>query len=84
MTRGGAEDKFVQVLLNEGPDGYALVESKMVRGSTHDKDRTTFTKLVNAENLTEELEDLTVAQSLDMSKRRAYDPENNPNEAGSR
>jgi len=82
MARGGTEDKFVQALLEEGPDGYVLVESKMVRGSTHDKDRTTFTKLVDAEELTAAAADLRELQKIDMADRRAYDPENNPNEAG--
>lgn len=84
MTRGGTSDKFVQTLLEEGPDGFILVESKMTRGSTHDKDRTTFTRLVEADNFAQELENLRQLQKLDMSERRAYDPEGNPNEAGSR
>jgi len=81
-NRGGAEDKFVQTLLEEGPGGFLLVESKMVRGSTHDKDRTTFTALVEADKLSEELADLRDAQKLDMADRRAYDPEGNPNDQG--
>lgn len=80
----GTEDKFTQVLLDEGPDGYVLVESKMVRGSTHDKDRVSLTALVESDNLTTELANLREAQKLDMSDRRAYDPENNDSEAGSR
>lgn len=82
--RKGAEDSFVQLLKDEGPDGYVLVESKMVRGSTHDKDRTTFTKLVETEGFAENLANLRELQKLDMSERRAYDPEGNPNEVGSR
>lgn len=82
MARGGVEDKFIQTLLEEGPDGYILVESKMSRGSTHDKDRTTFTRLVEADDFANELANLRELQKLDMSDRRSYDPENNPNEVG--
>lgn len=83
MARGGSEDSFVQTLLEDGPDGYVLVESKMVRGSTHDKDRSTFTRLVEADNFAQELSSMRELQKLDMSERRAYDPEGNPNEVGS-
>lgn len=71
----GTQDKFAQVLLEEGPGGYVLVESKMTRGSTHDKDRTTITKLVDTDDLTEELADLRALQQLDMADRRGFDPE---------
>lgn len=81
MATDGAQDKFVQTLLEEGPDGYVLVESKMVRGSTHDKDRTTMTRLVGTDSLTEGLADLRELQKLDMADRRSYDPEN-PNDVG--
>jgi hypothetical protein len=51
----------------------------MVRGSTHDKDRTTFTRLVEADDFAEQLASVRELQKLDMADRRAYDPEN-PNE----
>jgi len=69
------EDKFVQALVEGGPDGYVLVESKMVRGSTHDKDRTKMTRLVEAGSLIDELDDLRALQTRDMTQRRDYDPD---------
>lgn len=71
----GVEDKFVQTLVDEGPESLVLVESKMVRGSTHDKDRTTFTRLVDAGDLNNELESLRDAQKADMVDRRNFEPE---------
>jgi len=71
----GIEDKFVQALAEGGPDGYVLVESKMVRGSTHDKDRTKMTRLIESDSLNDGLDDLRELQQRDMSERRAYDPE---------
>ena len=76
MSRGGTEDRFVTALLEEGPDGYTLVESKMKRGSTHDFDRSTFTRLVEADDFAEQLASMRELQKLDMADRRAYDPEN--------
>lgn len=69
-----SEDQFVQTLLAEGPGSQVLVESKMTRGSTHDKDRTTFTRLVPADDLNAGLEGLRDAQKADMADRRAFQP----------
>lgn len=74
---------MVERLLAEDGD-MVVIESKMARGSTHDKDRTTFTTAVSKDNFAEEVSDIREAQKLDMADRRAYDPENNPNEVGSR
>ena len=75
------EEIIVDRLLAEGGD-LVVVETKMVRGSTHNKDRTTFVAGVSKDNFAEEMADLRDAQKLDMSQRRAYDPDNNPNEVG--
>lgn len=74
MSRGIA-DRFAQVLLDEGPEGYVLVESKMTRGSTHDKDRVSLTALVPAAELNDKLGDLRESQKADMVDRRAFQPD---------
>ena len=75
------DETIVERLLAEDGD-LVVVEAKMARGSTHNKDRTTFTGAVSKDNFAEELADLRDAQKLDMSQRRAYDPESNPNDVG--
>lgn len=70
------EDKFKQVLLEDGPESLVLVETKMVRGSTHDKDRVSLTTLVDGDNLDEELSELRDAAKLEMADRRKFNPDN--------
>lgn len=71
----GVEDKFLQVLTEDGPDSLVLVDTKMVRGSTHDKDRVTLTGLVDGNNLNEELTRMRDAAKLEMAERRAFQPD---------
>jgi hypothetical protein len=74
------DEILAERLLAEEGD-MVVVESKMVRGSTHNKDRTTFVSAVSKDNFAEEVADLRDMQKLDMSERAAYDPEN-PGEKG--
>lgn len=47
----------------------------MVRGSTHDKDRTTETRFVNVEDFNAELDRIRDALTRDMWLKRRFDPD---------
>lgn len=64
----------VERLLAEDGD-MVVVESKMERGSTHNKDRTTYTAAVSKDDFAEELGNLRDAQKADMIDRARFDPE---------
>ena len=68
------DEVIAERLLAEDGD-LVVVESKMVRGSTHNKDRTTFFAAVSKNSFADELQELRDAQSTDMSQRREYQPD---------
>lgn len=68
------DEVLVERLLAEDGD-MVVIETKMVRGSTHDKDRTTVTAALPKDGFAEELSELRTAQQTDMTERRAYDPD---------
>lgn len=61
-------------LLAEGDD-LVVVESKMERGSTHNKDRTTFTSTVRKDNFADDLQEIRDRQKADLAARAAFGPE---------
>ena len=67
------EETIVEELLAEDGD-LVVVETKMERGSTHNKDRTTFTAAVSKDNFAEDLQQVRDMQKADMATRRAFDP----------
>jgi hypothetical protein len=69
------EETVVEELLAED-GGLVVVESKMERGSTHNKDRTTFTAAVSKDNFAEDLQQIRDMQKTDMAARAAFDPNN--------
>lgn len=63
------DEAVTERLLAENGD-MVVVESKMTRGSTHDKDRTTFTAAVSKDSFADDLEQIRNHQANDMNARR--------------
>lgn len=75
QTMTNEKETLKEVLINEGPDGYMMVESTMKRGSTHNSDKTRFTSLVSRDDFANEVGNLRDAQKADMVNRRSFDPD---------
>lgn len=73
MVQPEDADVVERLLAEEGD--LVVVEAKMARGSTHNKDRTTYTAAVSKDNFAEEMGDLRDAQKADMIERARFDPE---------
>lgn len=84
MSRSGIEDDYVSFIADHGPEKYVLVEMKMTRGSTHDKDRAKVAGLVGKADLAGGMERMRDHLKAHMADARSFDPDgaSEPGDAG--